>query len=200
MTGWIRCLLLACAVLMIVACAPQRLRPHASGLDAQERREAVLAPMKSWGLVGRLGVSDGRDSGSGSLSWSQDGDRYRFELNAPVTGKTWLLTGDANHAELQGLRAETVTGHDAAELLLRELGWRVPVAELAWWARGLRAPGEIAELSVRGDGLPARIAQGGWRVDFLDYDETTQPPLPRKLFAERGNYKVRLVIQRWERP
>ncbi len=189
----------AISVLVLTACAPQRLRPDAAGLDAQDRREALLAPMSDWQLVGRLGVSDGRDSGSGSLTWSQQGDAYQFELHAPVTGKTWLLTGDASRAELQGLRETTVVGDDAASLLRRELGWRVPVAELAWWARGMRAPGK-AELSLRADGLPARIVQAGWQVDFLDYDETQRPPLPRKLFAENGNYKVRLAIQRWQQP
>ena len=190
---------LVISVLVLTACAPQRLRPDTAGLYAQDRREALLAPMSEWELVGRLGVSDGRDSGSGSLTWSQQGETYRFELHAPVTGKTWLLTGDASHAELQGLRETTVKGDDAASLLIRELGWRVPVAELAWWARGMRAPGK-AELSLRPDGLPARIVQAGWQVDFRDYDETQQPPLPRKLFAESGNYKVRLAIQRWRKP
>ncbi len=196
---WLGATALATCVLVLTACAPQRLRPDAAGLDAQDRREALLAPMSTWELVGRLGVSDDRDSGSGSLTWSQEGAAYRFELHAPVTGKTWLLTGDASNAELQGLRDATVVGADAASLLLRELGWRVPVAELAWWARGMRAPGK-AELSLRPDGLPARIVQAGWQVDFLDYDEKLQPPLPRKLFAESGNYKVRLAIQRWQQP
>lgn len=190
---------LALSAFALVACAPQRLRPDAAGLEAQDQREALLAPIADWRLTGRLGVSDGRDSGSGSLTWTQRGDRYQFELHAPVTGKTWLLSGDARHAQLQGLREETLEGDDAASLLRRELGWRVPVAELAWWARGMRAPGK-AELSLRSDGLPARIVQAGWQVDFLDYDESTKPPLPRKLFAESGNYKVRLVIQHWETP
>ena len=190
---------LAVSALVLSACAPQRLRPDAAGVAAQDRREALLAPMSDWELVGRLGVSDGNESGSGSLTWSQQGDAYRFELHAPVTGKTWLLTGDASQAKLEGLRDATVVGDDAASLLRRELGWRVPVAELAWWARGMRAPGR-AELSLRPDGLPARIVQAGWQVDFLDYDETQQPVLPRKLFAESGKYKVRLAIQRWQRP
>lgn len=196
---WFAATALAIGVLVLTACAPQRLRPDAAGLDAQDRREALLGPQSDWQLVGRLGVSDGRDSGSGSLTWSQQGEAYRFELHAPVTGKTWLLTGDARHAQLQGLRETTVEGDDAASLLRRELGWRVPVAELAWWARGMRAPGK-AELSLRPDGLPARIVQGGWQVDFLDYDESQQPALPRKLFAESGSYKVRLAIQRWQKP
>ncbi|MFZ2237039.1 MAG: lipoprotein insertase outer membrane protein LolB [Dokdonella sp.] len=196
---WLGATALVTCVLMLTACAPQRLRPDAAGLDEQGRREASLAPISNWELVGRLGVSDGRDSGSGSLTWSQQGEAYRFELHAPVTGKTWLLTGDVSHAELQGLRDTTVEGSDAASLLRRELGWRVPVAELAWWARGMRAPGK-SELRLRPDGLPARIVQAGWQVDFLDYDETRQPPLPRKLFAESGNYKVRLAIRRWQQP
>ncbi len=196
---WSGLVALAISALVLSACAPQRLRPDAAGLDEQDRREALLAPMSNWQLVGRLGVSDGSDSGSGSLTWSQQGDTYRFELHAPVTGKTWLLSGDASQAKLQGLRDTTVVGDDAASLLRRELGWRVPVAELAWWARGMRAPG-TADLSLRPDGLPARIVQAGWQVDFLDYDETQQPALPRKLFAESGNYKVRLAIQRWQRP
>ena len=199
MTRWLKFAALTTSLLMVAACAPQRLRPDAAGLDAHDRREALLAPVSNWQLVGRLGVSDGRDSGSGSLTWSQAGEAYRFELHAPVTGKTWLLTGDASHAELQGLRDATVEGDDAASLLQRELGWRVPVAELAWWVRGMRAPGK-AELSLRPDGLPARIVQAGWQVEFRDYDETQQPPLPRKLFAESGNYKVRLAIQRWQKP
>lgn len=196
MTAWIRWLALAATLLLVAACAPQRLRPDAAGLEQQDRREAALAPMQNWELRGRLGVSDARDSGSGSLGWSQQGEHYRFELNAPVTGKTWRLSGDGRSAKLEGVRETAVDGVDAASLLRRELGWQVPVAELSWWARGLRAPGP-SELSLRGDGLPARIVQAGWTVDFLDYDLERQPALPRKLFAEKGDYRVRLVIQAW---
>lgn len=193
--------LIAALVLMasLVACAPQRLRPDAASLAAQEQRETALAPLDHWQLNGKLGVSDARGSGSGSLNWAQSGDAFRFELNAPVTGKTWLLTGDARHARLDGLQETAVHGIDAANLLREQLGWRVPIAELVWWVRGLRAPGQ-AELSLRPDGLPARIHQAGWQVDFLDYDFSQQPALPRKIFAEQGESKVRLVIQRWTLP
>ena len=195
-------LALAAAFALLAGCVAAPTRPvvATSGmLDAQAGRERALAAHTRWSLEGRLGVSDGHDSGSGSLQWEQDGATFRFTVHAPVTGKTWLLTGDARHAKLQGLRAETLEGDNAASLLQRELGWRVPVTELSWWARGMRAPGK-AELSLRGDGLPARIVQAGWQVNFLDYDESTNPPLPRKLYAESGNYKVRLAIQRWETP
>lgn len=192
---------LACGAIVLVlsACAGQRVKPiqaDAGRLAHQAVRESALATHASWTLRGRLGVSDGHDSGSGSLEWTQNDGAFRFSVQAPVTGKTWVLSGDAHHAVLEGLREQPVAGSDAAQLLERELGWRVPVAQLVEWARGMRAPG-AACITFRDDGLPASIEQSGWKVEYLDYDESRDPPLPGKVFASQGSYKVRLAIREW---
>ena len=197
-----RCLHAAClaaATLVLAACAAPSLRPvtpDAQAFARQAAREKALAAHPVWTLRGRLGVSDGRESGSGSLQWSQHDRQFRFSFHAPVTGKTWVLSGDPGHARLEGLRAQPVVGDGAAALLERELGWRIPIAELVDWVRGARAPGD-ADIRFRPDGLPAQIDQAGWKVEYLDYDETRDPPLPRKVFAGKGNYKVRLAIREW---
>lgn len=199
MSRWWRGIVLGASVLLLAACAQQRVKPIAANtalLAHQATREHALALHAGWTLRGRIGVSDGRDGGSGSLEWTQDGDSFRFTVHAPVTGKTWTLSGDADHAVLRGLREEAVEGADAATLLERELGWRVPVAELVDWVRGMRAPGN-ADIQFRANGLPAAIEQAGWKVEFPEYDESREPPLPRKVFASRGNYKVRLAIREW---
>jgi outer membrane lipoprotein LolB len=193
--------LAACVPLMLLlaACAGSRVRPQqadTASLVRQLAREQALATHANWTLRGRLGVSDGRDSGSGSLEWTQSGDAFRFSVHAPVTGKTWVLQDRDGRVVLEGLREQPVEGDDAARLLERELGWRVPVAELVHWARGMRAAGP-AQVTFRGDGLPATIEQAGWRVEYLDYDDSREPPLPRKVFASHGNYKVRLAIREW---
>lgn len=195
-----RVALVACA-LLLGACAGQRpkpLRADAAALANQAAREATLAAIGDWSLHGRLGVSDGHDSGSGSLEWTQHASAFRFSVHAPVTGKTWVLSGDEGYARLDGLREQPVDGRDAASLLDRELGWKVPVTELRYWVRGQRAPG-AAEIEFRGDGLPVLIAQGGWTVRYLDYDVAQDPPMPSKVFASRGDYKVRLAIRDWGR-
>jgi len=192
---------LVAAALLLGACVGQRTKPvraDAAALANQAAREAALATMDDWSLHGRLGVSDGHDSGSGSLEWTQHASAFRFSVHAPVTGKTWVLSGDDGHARLDGLREQEVDGRDAASLLERELGWKVPVADLRYWVRGQRAPG-AAEIEFRDDGLPAMIAQGGWTVRYLDYDVAQDPPMPSKVFASRGDYKVRLAIREWGR-
>ncbi len=187
---------LAGVLLVLAGCAAPRLRPDANLLAAQELRERVLLAEASWMLNGRIAISGPQDGGSGSIEWEQDGGGFRVTMNAPVTGKTWTLTGNEQHAELEGLRSGTVNGDSAAALLERELGWQVPVIELSSWVRAVRAGGK-SEIVFREDGLPAQFMQSGWKIEYLDYDKARQPPLPKKIFASRDGYKVRLVVQRW---
>jgi outer membrane lipoprotein LolB len=189
----------ALSALLLAACAGRNVKPPAAEatlMSNQVAREQLLATQHAWTLKGRLGVSDGHDSGSGALEWHQTDARYRFSVHAPVTGKTWILSGDSSHAVLEGLRDQPVEGNDAAGLLERELGWRVPVGQLVHWARGARAAGD-AQVRFRSDGLPAEIDQDGWKVEYLDYGSGGQPTLPSKVFASKGDYKVRLSIREW---
>lgn len=191
-------LVFALAVLLAACSAPQT-RPDAQGSGDQERREQQLAAQPEWSLQGRIAVSAPGDSGSGSLDWQQQGDRYRISVNAPVSGKTWILAGDESGASLSGLHEQPSQASDAASLLQRELGWKVPVADLAWWVRGLRAPGKSV-IRFREDGLPAEIRQHGWLVEFRDYLTDQGPHMPRRIFASNGRYTVRLIVQQWRLP
>ncbi len=188
--------LVACALVLAACATAPRVKTDDAMLARQGERERALASQPNWSLAGRLGVSNAKDAGSGSLQWKQDGNAFRFSVHAPVTGKTWVLTGDPHHVVLEGLRDEPVEGDDAAALLDRELGWNVPVAQLTEWVRAARAKGD-AQIEFRSDGLPAVITQDGWKIEYPDYDATHQPPLPRKVFASRGDYRVRLSVSEW---
>ncbi len=184
---------------LLAACAAPRLRPDAERMSALEQRERILLVDRDWALQGRMAISGPGDSGSGSLDWIQEGDAFRFALSAPVSGKTWTLSGDLEHAQLTGLRAQAVFGTSAAEVLGRELGWKVPVSELAYWVRGIRAPGK-AEMVFGDDGLLVELRQAGWTIEFREYESASNPVLPRRIFASNGEYKLRLVIQHWGVP
>jgi outer membrane lipoprotein LolB len=195
----VRCLAYAAlaSIVVLAGCAAPRVKPDDALLARQSARERALAAQPDWQLAGRLGVSDGHDGGSGSLQWKQDGAAFRFSVHAPVTGKTWVLSGDAHHVVLEGLRDRPIEASDAAELLERELGWHVPVGELTEWVRDARAGGD-ARIEFRSDGLPAVIEQDGWTIEYPDYDTAREPPLPRKVFASRGTYRVRLSVSQWQ--
>lgn len=200
MTRWLRYSLLALP-LLLTACVPAvRMKGDAGLLAAQRAREQALAPLDRWVLQGRLGVSNGSDGGSGNFSWSQDGEHYEFVLRAPVTGKSFRLSGDNQGALMEGLDGGPIRGRDAESLMHRALGWDVPLRELRAWVLGLRADGGPAELTFGADRLPASLLQDGWSVDYREWDTGHQPPLPKKLYAAKPPYKVKLVIESWQLP
>lgn len=185
--------------LILAACAPVPVRQPgtAQQLAAQTAREQTLGVQQDWSLEGRFAASDGHHGGSGGIAWRQDGPQYQFTLRAPVTGKTVQLSGDPNGAVLTGAGRQPLTGSDAGEVLNAEFGWDVPVADLAWWVRGLRAPGRPAILTFGANGLPATLDQDGWHVDYRDWYAERNPPLPRKVYASREPYTVRVFIEQW---
>lgn len=186
--------------LALAGCAPAPVRQPATSQDlaAQAMREQVVGARHQWAFEGRFAASDGHDGGSGSVSWQQDDDAYVFTLRAPITGRSVRLAGGPDGAVLTGAGDGTVEGADGGALLRREFGWDVPVADLAWWVRGLRAPGSPAILTFGANGLPATLDQDGWRVEYRDWFADRNPPLPRKVYASREPYSVRMVVERWQ--
>jgi outer membrane lipoprotein LolB len=194
---WIAIAVLAGVVL--AACAPLPVRKPGTvrQLAAQTARERMVAAEPDWSLEGRFAASDGRQGGSGGLEWRQTGDRYRFILRAPITGKSVQLDGGPDGAVLTGAGKLPVAGANARMVLNEEFGWDVPVTDLAWWVRGLRAPGKPAILTFGVDGLPATLDQDGWHIDYRGWYAEHAPPLPQKVYASRDPYKVRVMIETW---
>jgi outer membrane lipoprotein LolB len=187
---------LAC-VLLLAACATRGggRGPREPGLAAQAAREMALRSQETWGFTGRIAVNDGRDGGSGRISWRQRGSGYVIEIQAPVSRRTWRLRSTAAGAVLEGLEGGARSGPDAENLLSREVGWRVPFADLSAWARGARGAGP-AELEFDPGLRPVRLQQRGWTVEYKGWTET-DPPLPTRIFATRGEQRVRLAVERW---
>jgi len=185
-------------LLALAACAPVRVRETPAALAAQDAREAKLAPLAHWALSAHIGVSNGRDGGSGDLTWEQNGDAFHFTVRAPVTGKTWTLIGDAGLAVLEGVDPQPDEDTDAQRLLHDRLGWDVPLADLRAWVRGLRASASSASVQYDERNLPAVIEQDGWRVEYRDWFADRDPAMPRKVFASRADARVRMVIENWK--
>ncbi len=193
-----RALLVVVLTLVLGACATVPTPTASSGdpLADQVRREAELGQRRNWRLVGKIAVSDGRESGSGRLEWVQEGDDFRITLNAPVSRRSWRLSGAPGQARLEGFEGGPFEGDSAEQLLAEHLGWVVPLGDLAAWARGMRAAGE-ARIRFSANGLPEVIDQHGWQIEYRQFDTASEPALPSRVFASRGDRRVRLVVEGW---
>lgn len=193
---------LAAAALLLAGCTAQPVRAPAPAAADPARAQAEArqrAGLRDWTLAGRIAASNGRQGGSGRIDWRQRGAAYSISVSAPVTRQSWRLSGDAAGARLEGLEGGPRESADVEALLYQATGWNVPVRALADWVRGIGAPAlGPAELAYGADGLPARLRQDGWTIDYRDWRPVAGGPvLPGRVEAVRGEAKVRLVVDAW---
>lgn len=193
-----RAAVLAGLALVLAACTSPPVRQVSEGpaLASQSAHEQSIRASTRWSLAGRIAVSDGHDGGSGRIVWRQDGERYTIEIKAPVSRRTWRLSGAPGQALLEGLDGGPRRGTDAESLLRREVGWSVPFDHLRDWARGLRGQGGARVEFDEGQRLE-RLQQRGWTVEYRGWADGT-PRLPTRVFASQGERRVRLVVERWD--
>lgn len=201
MTATTRCRT-ACAALaltLLAACAAPATRPSGvSAESAQAARELAFAGRRQWAFAGRVALANGDNGGTGRIEWAQDGDDFDIRLSAPITKQSWRLVRAHGIVRLEGLEGGVREGQDAEALLLEATGWRLPVASMSAWVRGLRGPGQ-ALVAVDPLGLPETFAQSGWKVEYREWDQA-MPPLPRRVYASHGQASVRLVVEQWTAP
>ena len=206
-----RAIALACVALagcQTVATKPAMSVDIAAADAAQHERAAALGlaggdcATPGWTMTGRVALSNGKDGGSGQLEWTQGGGNTHLLLSAPITRQNWVLDVSARGATLQGVPNGPLQGSDASRLLRDATGWEIPVAALGCWVRAIAAdPAAFATARIEygADLLPLRIEQGGWVVDYSGWkpDPFSRLPMPSRINAQRGENRVRLVVDRW---
>jgi outer membrane lipoprotein LolB len=194
----LRFMALAAVLVAVAGCASgARVARDGGAVLSQADRAARLDAMPRWSLTGRIAVSDGRDGGSGRLEWMQDGPHFDIAVRAPVASGSWRLSGDGLVAQIDGLGPEPLRDVDAEALLAREIGWHLPMAQVAAWVRALPADAAGARIEPGQDGLPAILREAGWTVEYRAWTAADGIPMPRRLVARRAPFEVRIAIERW---
>lgn len=183
----------ALVLMLALGCARQPLQPQE---DWSAQRDQLRA-LSHWQLQGKLGLRLPDDGGSARLRWDQRGEHYRIDLSGPLgQGRTRVETTEEGVQLHRG--GETLTAADAETLLWRATGWRLPIASLVYWVRALPAPQSehrITEHTLAG--LPARMEQLGWQLDYSDYRRVEGLPLPGRIVARRDDLRLTLVVHQW---
>lgn len=161
-------------------------------------RRAALQAESSFALHGRVAISTPGAGFNASLRWQQQGEVSQVSLDGPLgVGGAQIEVGHGNFA-LRTSRGEHLEGDAARVALEQRLGFPLPLAELRYWIRGVPAPGVAAdEVLDEGRQRITRLVQQGWAIDYNEYLEGAAGSLPRRVSAQRGDTRVRVVVDRW---
>lgn len=215
-----RLLFLTVASLLLSACASQSTAPggsqSAEGKTAKieapkpvpkapevatdwDNYQQVLRTIDQWQVQGKLGVRLPDNSGSVYFNWKQRPSDFAIHLNGPLgQGTTWIR-GNDRRVSLEQSGEPPVFAATPEELMLKSLGWWLPISELYYWVRGIPAPGSNPDQLTRGqDGTLLELQQNGWQLEFSRYKIIKGWSLPSKVIARRDDIKLTFIIKNWK--
>lgn len=191
--------LFLCLTILLATTACTTTLPLAGGTNVSWlEHQQQIARLHYWTINGRLAVSNGTESWYLDLSWQQQGDAYVIKLIGPLGAGQIQLHGDQSGVVLDDGKHRPQYADDAESLLYEHTGLKIPVAGMLFWVRGIPDPqmssGSLDLLA----GKLKQLQQGGWQLQFRHYQQVNDTVLPQKLFMQRDDLEVRLVIDQWQ--
>lgn len=189
------------AVLLALLLAGCALEPRAPALPGDwSAHAAAVGARTNWDLQGKVGVRAGTGSGSAFLSWKQHADAYRVVLSGALGMGKLVLDGDASGVAWNDSRGRSGRHPDPDALVAEIWGWRLPVAALQYWIRGIPRPGEAFDSAEFVNAQAHRFRQSGWLVEPAEYREVDGITLPTRLRLETEGAVLTVLVSRWSAP
>ena len=150
--------------------------------------------VSSWKLIGKMAINDGKNNGSGKISWQQDAKQTIAQFKAPLGQGSWKIIETNKNAELISTKTGSKTANNAQLLISYELGWDFPWQKLKYWLRAYKSNEKLLKHNQ-----PRQfIGENGWHISFDKWIETPAGLLPKKIKASKPPYSVKLFIYSWE--
>ena len=186
--GLLRCWAIAAiAVAWLAGCASLPQPPSVEGDKLQ------------FELQGRIALKYGDDGGNARIEW-RHGEASDDLLIANSLGQGIArISRRGNDVQLLTADNKEHRAADAEQLTQEVLGWRLPLAGLPFWVRGMAVDGRPALVQRDSSGRTSAIDQDAWRIEYLGWNGD----LPSRInFAHPGGngavpIEIRLVVDRW---
>lgn len=155
----------------------------------------VWNDISEWSFKGKMAINNGKNSGSGRVTWNQNKTTLKASFKAPLGQGSWIITEQENKSELISSTNGTISANNAEALISNELGWFFPWHKIKYWLRGYNSEvNELAQHKI----LPELIHDSGWEIHFQQWTKTQAGLLPRKIKAIKPPYSVKVIIYDWE--
>ena len=153
------------------------------------------ASVEAFALEGRIVVSRAGERFSAGIEWRHDRQTDEIVLSGPLGQGLARLTAGGGAALLETAERKQYAAADMESLSEQVFGSRLPITGLGRWVLGRAAFGGTA--SADAAGRLSSLAEQGWAIEYLRYEDESPEALQALLRARRGDIEVRLVIDRW---
>ena len=185
----------------LAGCSTIKHLPDVSEIQRQQlwlEQQGRVSAFSHWNFTGRLGLRVPKRSGSMSIEWLQNNQKYTIYLDGPFGMSLAHIEGDERQVSAVVSDGDRIVGRTPEFLMYQLTGWDLPVSSLKYWVRGLPAPGQDVQVSLDNAGIPEKISQQGWSVEYLRFNEENGVSIPSRIRAISGDIQITLVVSDWE--
>ncbi|MGH8307806.1 MAG: lipoprotein insertase outer membrane protein LolB [Gammaproteobacteria bacterium] len=165
---------------------------------AWQARHARLGMLTDWELQGRVGIVNGKDGGSGSMDWKQQGDVMVFGFRGPFGTGSLEVRGDSSALWVRSSRGDDFISTEPEQDFAERLHVPLPVLSMRYWLLGLPDPGTPFAKTVDSRGHLVTLMQRDWKVDYQDYASFGGYDLPTRLLIQRDQVRIKVAINHWQ--
>lgn len=164
-----------------------------------DRRVAEkVTGINSWEVSGAMAARNKNKGWSAAVNWLQQGpNRYQIRLSGPLGGGTVIITKNGSVVTLKD-GAKSASSGNAETLLKKQTGVSIPVSNLFYWVRGIKAPGAAQSEKRDQYGRLTQLRQAGFVIDYLQYTSAGKAILPGIIRMQGNGVFIKLVIKRWK--
>jgi len=184
------------ALILLAGCVSAPSRKPAESVPWPQRR-AQLQALDPFALTGRVAVAAGSEGFSAHLSWDQRGSRTTVELNGPLGIGGVHVTADGNVLHVESSQGQQLADDQARDELRSKLGFDPPLGSLRYWIVGAPDPGTPSVETIGADQRLTSLEQDGWQIVYSNYISAGQTWLPQRLTLQRGDVRVRVIVDQW---
>ena len=167
---------------------------------AWQARLSSLDALGSWELSGRVGVINGKDGGSGSLDWKQQGPELTFDFRGPLGAGAIHIQGDAGALRIQSSHGDDFVSTDPEQDFTAHLHMPMPVLSMRYWMLGIPDPGARYTKTADARGEPLSLSQRDWQVEYQEYADVQGYALPIRFTLTRGEVRIKVAVNQWVLP
>jgi len=156
-----------------------------------------LDALEAWNIDGRISIRFEEEAWHASLLWQQIDQAYHIRLFGPFGASAIELNGSPQSVVLTQ-DGKQQHSQDPETLLSQQVGFKVPINGLRYWAVGQQMPDKSAKIALDEFGRLAELEQDGWKIRYRAYSKIDGYIMPSKIFLDNKGLDVRIVIDRWQ--
>lgn len=193
------CTTFALLVFLLSSCSWVSTPPSAPGAQIPWKdRQVALNRIDNWKINGKIAVQTPQDSGSASIDWVQNQQRFNIALMGPLGTNSLKLWGQPGSVTMETSNGKRVTAGSPEQLLREQWGWDLPVSNLSYWVRGIPVPGGDFNGQYDQYHRLTSLVQNGWNVQYLSYMNVGAVDLPNRISISSAKLKTKIVVYQWK--